>query len=369
MAKNVIILGAGASAGFGAPVMGNFLDKARKLYADNKITHHKECFGRVFEAISKLQVVHSKSELNLNNLESVFTSFELAKTLNRFPGVEPEKITDLIDDLKWVIVSTLYETVKFPTKGRFIVGQEIICNFIKSIITKRNLQGQPDTAILTFNYDLVMDMAILGSGVGVDYGISKQENCGEWLPLLKLHGSINWTTNTNTMEVFPWFLSKYFNKYSLGPEREIYPVKEALVPICYQFGEYAKTYSESVVLDNTPVIVPPSWNKMDSYKSIAKVWARAAKELSEASSIYIVGYSLPETDTFFRQLYALGSVGDTLLERFWVFNPDSSRNQVFLSMLGSGARERFKFFEVDFNKAIQIIEDGLNDRIPRNVLI
>ncbi len=77
MAKNVIILGAGASAQHGAPVMSNFLDVASLLLARNKAGKRAESFKRVFEALTLLQPVHSKSEFDLINLESVFTALEL----------------------------------------------------------------------------------------------------------------------------------------------------------------------------------------------------------------------------------------------------------------------------------------------------
>jgi len=111
------------------------------------------------------------------------------------------------------------------------------------------------------------------------------------------------------------------------------------------------------------VIGPPSWNKADSHNSIGSVWERAAKELAEAHSIYVVGYSLPETDAFFRNLYALGSVGDVPLRRFWVFNPDPSREQVFLRLLGPGARSRFRFFPEKVHSALQTIAGEISSDV------
>jgi len=113
MAKNIIILGAGASAQYGAPVMRNFLDVASTLLVRGKSGKRAENFRRVFEALALLQPVHSKSEFDLINLESVFTALELSKTLGRFPGLSEEQIDERIHDLKWVIVHTLQQTVEF----------------------------------------------------------------------------------------------------------------------------------------------------------------------------------------------------------------------------------------------------------------
>ena len=69
MSKIVFILGAGA------PLMKDFLDRARDLVADKNIKGREEDFAKVFNAISSLQKVHSKSELDLINIESIFDSF------------------------------------------------------------------------------------------------------------------------------------------------------------------------------------------------------------------------------------------------------------------------------------------------------
>ena len=106
-----------------------------------------------------------------------------------------------------------------------------------------------------------------------------------------------------------------------------------------------------------PLIVPPTWNKGDSHKALTQIWAQAAQALSKAENIFVIGYSLPPSDAFFRYLYALGTAGDVLLKRFWVFNPAQQEvEQRFRALLGSGARERFKYFPMTFTQAIDVIE-------------
>lgn len=80
MAKRVFILGAGSSVHGGAPLMNKFLDKAHDLYPRIRDQRWIDAADLVFKAISALQRVHSKSELNLFNLESLFTTFEMAAT-------------------------------------------------------------------------------------------------------------------------------------------------------------------------------------------------------------------------------------------------------------------------------------------------
>ena len=111
-----------------------------------------------------------------------------------------------------------------------------------------------------------------------------------------------------------------------------------------------------------PVLVPPTWNKAEYYKNLSEVWSRAAQELTDAEDIFIAGYSLPETDSFFRYMYALGTVGGAPLKRLWVFNPDPAVESRFSDMLGPGAACRFRFFPQTFEGALSIISNEFPKR-------
>jgi hypothetical protein len=101
-------------------------------------------------------------------------------------------------------------------------------------------------------------------------------------------------------------------------------------------------------LSKTPVLVPPTWNKSSYHGALSKVWSTAAEELSEARNIYVFGYSLPESDSFFRYLFALGTLGSSRIRRFWVFDPDRAVEQRFQSLIGSGIRSRFEYYNKKF---------------------
>ncbi len=118
MSNIVFILGAGASKKAGAPLMAEFLDVARDLWAKNEVSEASSQFESVFKAIGSLQGVHSKSEFDIHNVESVFAAIEMGKTLNKFPGCETgEQIDDLIRDMKAVISKTIERTLAFPISG------------------------------------------------------------------------------------------------------------------------------------------------------------------------------------------------------------------------------------------------------------
>ena len=116
--------------------------------------------------------------------------------------------------------------------------------------------------------------------------------------------------------------------------------------------------NESPLCDHSaspqPFIVPPTWAKTRYHGAIKEVWKRAAKELSLAEYIFVIGYSFPGSDAFFHHLYALGSVSDTPLRKFWVFNPDTTEvQQRFEGLLGTGAKTVFEYRPVKFKEAVE----------------
>lgn len=110
-----------------------------------------------------------------------------------------------------------------------------------------------------------------------------------------------------------------------------------------------------------PVVVPPTWNKSQHHAQLQYVWGRAARELSEAYKIFVIGYSLPPSDEFFRYLYALGSVGDNSLQTFTVVNPDETgaTESRFRNLLGTQAESRFDYHPKQF----QVCTDLLASKI------
>ena len=93
------------------------------------------------------------------------------------------------------------------------------------------------------------------------------------------------------------------------------------------------------------------------------MWSRASHELSEAENIIVIGYSLPETDSFFRYLYALGSESNARVRNFILVNPDSSGSvhSRFKNLIGRGIENRFKHIKMDFNDSILEIENVLKN--------
>lgn len=351
MSEIVFILGAGASRHAGAPLMADFLDKADELRKEGKAGNFKEDFDRVFHAISALQIVHSKSELDLDNIESVFAAFEMARLVGRLPGISSKKIRPLLASIRRVILGTLEKTITYPVAGRDVYPNPSYDSLAK-LINELNDEGRHKRcSIITFNYDLALDYALYFNGHPADYCLPESVKRGR-IPLMKLHGSLNWAICSKCRRIIPWDLGAFFQTHSwqvFGETKSAYLNLGSELPAGLDHcGKYVKP---------EPVIVPPTWNKTEYHKGLSAVWTRAASELSDAENIFVSGYSLTETDSFFRYLFALGSVGEARIKRFWVFNPDKENKVLprFQKLIGPGARGRFRFEKQTFGALVDLV--------------
>jgi hypothetical protein len=353
VAKRVFILGAGASLHAKAPLMKNFLDRARDLYPSLPKGRLKDAATLVFKAISSLQQVHSKSELDLFNLESLFTTFEMAATIRYLPPLDEAEIANLVEALQTVIVSTLDYSMRFeasPSEG--ILASRAYKDL--ATVIQRFQQGDESVAIITFNYDLGMELALRHLGIKFSYYLDLRQKLGDpWLslagtiPFLKLHGSINWGTTSSGPDAelmecpISWLADADYAIECLG--RSGGPVPEGYsLDVGTRLVDFLKKKTGKTDIRDTPVIVPPGMYKAEYQNSLAFVWMAAAHELATAEYIYVLGYSLPLTDFFFHNLYALGTVSPTILRHFRVIDVDKEIESRFKKLLGPAARDRFR---------------------------
>jgi hypothetical protein len=365
MSKTVFILGAGTSKDSGAPLMNEFLDRSRRLFGSGECGEkYREDFKLVLGAISDLQKIHSKSELDLYNIEEIFTAFEMAKLINKFPGELIKNVQDidfLIKSLKKVIYVTLdrstpLETGKTTTES-LPNASGSYGKFAALLKTIRKIENEVPT-IITFNYDLAIDYALYRYDFPINYCFtSKDERIIEEINLIKLHGSLNWFESQDKKNIIPYEISQKemliaeFQRNHSG-EKYYFNIFDKIRDdkISYKGIDY------HVKLD--PFIIPPTWDKSIYHQELSKIWSQAALDLSTANNIYIIGYSLPVTDNFFRYLYALGSEGTELIQRLWVFNPDEKNVKTrFEEFIGIGIKDRFMFKPINFQQTVNCLRE------------
>lgn len=363
MSKVVIILGAGASKQSGAPVMAEFLDVASDLLVSGKANGAEDHFKRVFTARSCLQQVHSKAQLDLNNVESIFTVLELGRILEKVPGLKRNEISETIESLKVMIVKTLEASMLFNIyqtpdgrAGSKVAPSHSYQRFVEKILKTDRRKGL-DVSVITFNYDIGLDVAMYDAGIRPNYFVNPLQDNYTYesqVDMMKLHGSLNWGVDDQNQEIYAFDLRGLLDRSGKIPRG---PVP---ITVGSDIQEHCKSSGRNV--GSSPVIVPPSWNKADYHSMVSKVWAAAARNLSEAEYIYIIGYSLPLTDSFFRHLYALGTAGESWIRSIVVFNPDGSKQTKsrFSDLIGLGARDRYKYEKKTFEQCIDLISNRLD---------
>ncbi len=363
MSRFVFVLGAGASAAAKAPLASDFMDKARSLLRSGALPpEDNDAFNLVFRARDALKAVHSKADLDLANIEVLFSAFEMAALFGRL-GSLSEADVDSLPAMRRLISRTVELSMEFPilsspmrptptkqyrqewTSGKFpkLMPPPPYDSFAE-LVRKVAKGDWGSVSVITFNYDLGIDVCLYFDDIPYRYGFS--QDSADAVDLLKLHGSLNWGKCPLCKEVMMLDMRACLQRLSVKAAGSLrFEVSQDL-----RFLQHCGSQ-----LKPEPLIVPPTWNKGTHHSGIGRVWKRAARRLSEAEYIFIIGYSYPPTDEFFRYLYALGTIGDGWLEKVMVFNPDQEVGERIRQLLGPLARDKFAVSKNRFDTAISNI--------------
>lgn len=161
-------------------------------------------------------------------------------------------------------------------------------SLIQNWISNLNSRGD---SIITFNYDLILEQVLSElkwnplTGYCMDFYMPGLDRLIPWvepkanqLKLLKLHGSLNWQMEKDAL-------------YDVSDKRIYLSVKDvgSYWNESYQ-GYYKEKYSYY------PYIIPPLIGKKYENKSIQRLWHISRSFLENAKRIFLIGYSLPESD-------------------------------------------------------------------------
>jgi hypothetical protein len=335
--------------------MDTFLDRARDLLAEGKVEDSRAAFQEVFKALVGLRDVFYKSAIDLDNVESVFGAFEMGGIIGKLGTCPEEEIVSLAKSIRTLIIRTLDESIRYPyhPEWRKALPPAGYGEFA-TLIKETNQKGGRGFAcsLLTFNYDIALDYALTHADIPYDYCLEPPTDKNA-LRLLKLHGSLNWTKCPTCGTI----KAQHLSMEKILELAEQSPVSSFTLPAAGVMAESRCAHC-SDPLTGQPMIVPPTWNKTEGHGELAPIWKQAATELGQAENIVCIGYSLPESDLFFRYLFALGTVGEAHLRRFWVFDPDPTHlvEERYRRLIGKGIEHRFDFFKGDegiFGKTIQ----------------
>lgn len=361
MAETVFILGAGASSEAGAPMMADFLDMAQQLSKSGSIPSND--INLVMRARNQLRAAHSNALIELRNLESLFAAFEMACLLERLGTMHAKEVITLPSALERVIAQTLGASImlKPGPGGEGLLPPAAFSAFadLVDLIRHRTsgARGIPPVAVITFNYDPCVDHALYEAGLNPNYCLD--ENRDDGVSLLKLHGSVNWVYCAECGKATWWSVGKHLatRRFHQDAIDDMDSNRISLGRLLNGTREYQCRHSGPCV----PLIVPPTYNKGHRYADIAQVWKAAADELAEAENVYVIGFSLPPTDQFFRYFCALGMLGDAYMRRFWVFDPDpdGSVEARFRDWLGQETGQVFARHALTFSKTVDMLRNEL----------
>ena len=326
--------------------MSNFIDKAEEIF-HNPNEPERESFKLFFKAYDLLKQVHTKATLDTDNIETVYGALEMAAFCGHLGDLTKEELEKkLLPAVKLVIARTIEESIRFPFRGGIACPPSPYESLYQSLLQLPDHYN--NVAFITFNYDLCLEYTFNYFQAPFSYCINEtlEDNI---IPLLKLHGSLNWFANDeniyelNVTELNAKQTDKDWECF-FDPPTQIIKTKG---------------------LDHTsnaPVIVPPSWDKGGFQRQIQPAWKVASKCLREAEYLFFIGYSMPESDAFFRYLFALGTAGSTRIKKIHVIdiNPEKGVvDQHYRSLFSPSSINRYKYDKSEFEQRAVLLNNLL----------
>ncbi|MEJ6979760.1 SIR2 family protein [Pedobacter sp. P351] len=370
---NVLILGAGASKSYDASVTRQRMPIANDFF---KTFRHLEIsknpwvlIGMILNYLKTFHSIEFENFPDFNgDIEVLHSEIQekLIDALSRSGDAEPDDVVIIsaYTQLSFLFASVINEIQNGPVSNAHLN----LCSNLKV-----------NDVVITFNWDTLMDRALREStdwtpesGYFVKPKLifrnewNKSTDQESTAPLLlKLHGSTNWLTsyiiaedgkmnsiqNTDINELYVYesnvepyacYKGRYmsgYSDYSYGYYPPNLPVDGKPLPEGYLLTRITLTpetmpepTSVDKGLDSMPLIIPPVKHKDYSYFGTLynSLWKKSEESLSQADTIFIIGYSFPitdkQTDLLFKKAFVkrhsfpkvviLNPTPDTIVERF-----------------------------------------------------
>lgn len=279
----VFILGAGFSAHYNIPVMGNFISKAKDLYFSNPDKFHD--LGETINLITKYASIKMYMDINLNNIED--------------------------------LLSIAYMEAKLSKNKQSI---DKISSFIKTVIT--SYQKAPDADLVHFvDFLLKCDFSITNNSIHIPYENREvyKYNIRERDHSLSHFGIISLNYDLLIENALKVIEDQYFEYYkhsqSDKPLINYFDISKSLPSSSISFAKLHGSVDTQ--------IIPPTWDKSIE-KNIFQDWKLAHSLLSKATHLIFLGFSLPPTDNYLKYLFANGLKMNNSLKKISVVTLDTN---------------------------------------------
>lgn len=277
-ANRVFILGAGFSAAAGVPLTNELLKEALQLFS-------LECpgiYSRI-ENYAKQSIGQESGSLNIDQLKfSELCTFLEYIELREYGGGERwsqngsrEKLA-----LKYYLAKTIVARTPRPDS-------------VPSLYLDFAAQLQPRDFIISFNWDGLLETALLAIGKHYTYDYSDESA----ITITKLHGSVNWRLGepqkpVGNPPILPW---KKMDFGSGMMDRSLYQVSNLLDARCWhEFRPLSEV---------DPYLVLPGYGKAFDVRANAPLWYKPELIFAFSHDVYIIGLSLAHDDFFVRSLF------------------------------------------------------------------
>ena len=315
--RRIFVLGAGCSVHANLPTADNILKKYIKTRIIKYLSNHldvdisdvpqkyvaKELENITLEKepiLSRILSIQPNSKFinnsfdhvaikdlyyeNLPNIEDIFTLYDIAHSKDESLLYESNiDINHLRQDALFILVFTITQLSIMGTNSNF--STDIYQQFADQL-TKEDI-------IISYNYDLLLDNAILNKFQEINYGVDFMNNqsssglkLGSNAPLLlKPHGSLNWYYCPKCYTYYCLNFSDIINKetYFFSSEQ------------CYCGNE-----------EPNRVITPLTYYKTFQNPLLNILWMKINQQLSIADKVYFVGYSMPDADYMSKYYFIKG---------------------------------------------------------------
>jgi hypothetical protein len=289
-----------------------------------------------------------------SSLEQFFADvyYEVARSR---AGAPFEVFVSLLD----LYVRTLEETTNW-------MGQRRRHGVIGQLLRNELSHAEGDRlTIITFNHDLVIEHEVarlprIGDrwcleGLYGDLPLVSLSNpgrapafprhdeavCSHECPieLLKLHGSLNWVVRTKSSD--PELGTIFPSPRAKGRAIYLHHLTSA-----HHYGAAITPPRPGPGMRNWyawPLVVPPVYDKhrMTGTELLGELWGTARDRILEADRLVLIGYSLPESDVFARQMLRRGFAGNEPLEIVECVNPDPSITGKLKGSLGASVVRQY----------------------------
>ena len=247
--------------------------------------------------LSKLEKWCKENEIK--NIEELLTAVTLSDFMIRNP-----KTHALVNSILYPEWKSIEEKLSLRDIESVSSFQNMLSTFF-SLLVGTMLYAEPNpvhesvakfvsqhekTNIVTTNYDVCIDRVLDKEGLSYSYIIGSR-NKGDAVPLVKMHGSINWFYCENCQALFMPRVEEMIDATKKN-------IPYAITGVCSNCGASTRH-----------MIVPPTTYKYLIYPPIVEVW-NAGREIFERSSLYVViGYSFSLADDYIAKML-LKAIGE-----------------------------------------------------------